>query len=499
MAKLRFAAEASPAIANSSKRCTVCGRAVAGGVSPLVRWEGCGHYACEPCAWRHAGAHSTLECPCGLAEEGAARNGGGGDGDSAGDAMGPAERKAASRARWERLPLECPSAADARGTELERRKFAALDALAAARLYVGASRPQRVERLLVAGAAGDLAAVTALVDAGANVEGTNVAGETALFLAAQYGKTMAVHKLAEWAGADVRREAHGGCTPLAAAAAGGHTDTLRALLRNGACVREDRGAKPWRLSAAQLARSRGHNEAAALLEEAADAVGFASLPAPIAPPLPLSARVTTLIPVGDAHAGAGSYYIDDAFDEGFLCALERLFCTLPSTRECGGADKAAAAATTIGGKLAKKAPGGPMRRHYSDAERLVSDALRRALSLLPEGSPTQAHTYSRFLHYTTGGEGMAPHVDLSKKKPYACSDVTDMGTTHTFLLYLRDTEIGGATVLLRRVMEQYCDADVRAAVRPRRNRLLLFPHPCPHAGEPVVAGHEKLLLRGELV
>ena len=94
---------------------------------------------------------------------------------------------------------------------------------------------------------------------------------------------------------------------------------------------------------------------------------------------------------------------------------------------------------------------------------------------------------------------MAPHVDLSKKKPYACSDVTDMGTTHTFLLYLRDTEIGGATVLLRRVMEQYCDADVRAAVRPRRNRLLLFPHPCPHAGEPVVAGHEKLLLRGELV
>ena len=57
---------------------------------------------------------------------------------------------------------------------------------------------------------------------------------------------------------------------------------------------------------------------------------------------------------------------------------------------------------------------------------------------------------------------------------------------------------GGKTVLLERVQPQPCQ--VLAAVQPKRGRLLLFPHVCPHRADEVLAeGLPKLLLRGEVV
>ena len=80
-------------------------------------------------------------------------------------------------------------------------------------------------------------------------------------------------------------------------------------------------------------------------------------------------------------------------------------------------------------------------------------------------------------------------------------------STHTFLLYLSDCHVGGETVLLREVGGVADTALVRGtadelerlgvidSVAPRRGRLLLFPHACPHAGAAVTA--PKILIRGE--
>ena len=113
---------------------------------------------------------------------------------------------------------------------------------------------------------------------------------------------------------------------------------------------------------------------------------------------------------------------------------------------------------------------------------------------------------------------MAPHVDLSKALDPVDSTWSDgtiggegvevagskpaMATTHTFLLYLRTCNAGGETALLREVksaagVEGAVGAESLAEVKPRRGRLLVFPHECPHAGRPVVDTN-KLVLRGEL-
>ena len=58
------------------------------------------------------------------------------------------------------------------------------------------------------------------------------------------------------------------------------------------------------------------------------------------------------------------------------------------------------------------------------------------------------------------------------------------------------------TVLLDKLPHESADGTtaVLAPVPPRRGRLLLFPHLCPHRADEVLAeGLPKLLLRGEIV
>ena len=100
-------------------------------------------------------------------------------------------------------------------------------------------------------------------------------------------------------------------------------------------------------------------------------------------------------------------------------------------------------------------------------------------------------TQMRFLQYAEVGGGLPPHVDLSRTR-------RDGRTSRcTFILYLTDCEAGGETVLLERIAQP---CRVHAAVTPRRGRLLLFPHLCPHLAREVVAeGLPKLLLRGEMI
>lgn len=83
---------------------------------------------------------------------------------------------------------------------------------------------------------------------------------------------------------------------------------------------------------------------------------------------------------------------------------------------------------------------------------------------------------------------LAKHVDL-------CRVENGERSTHTFILYLEDCAVGGETCLLK---DLSVAETVLATVQPKRARLLLFPHSCPHAGEEVV-DVPKLLIRGEVL
>jgi Rps23 Pro-64 3,4-dihydroxylase Tpa1-like proline 4-hydroxylase len=96
----------------------------------------------------------------------------------------------------------------------------------------------------------------------------------------------------------------------------------------------------------------------------------------------------------------------------------------------------------------------------------------------------------RFLNYADAGSALTPHVDL-----YKIDGTTGSRSTHTFILYLTDCAEGGETALLRDLQPS---SEVITKVFPRKGRLLLFPHACPHEGGKVIST-PKLLLRGEVM
>lgn len=108
----------------------------------------------------------------------------------------------------------------------------------------------------------------------------------------------------------------------------------------------------------------------------------------------------------------------------------------------------------------------------------------------PSNDTLQLHilAYMRFLEYDQVGGRLDPHTDGNK----ICED-TGRQSTHTMLLYLRDCDSGGETVLL----EKDNPPRVVEAVQPLRGRILLFPHPTLHEGASTV-DVPKLCLRAEI-
>lgn len=507
--------------------CQECGAEEA--YQPLA-WEPCGHFYCEPCFWAYLlddvpgeSERISLHCPaCGVRPPtGPGSNGKARDSEMAPPAtakpgvdwdcshcgysnfarrsdcrncghcwqaassdvaaiavapvstatllptveveLTPMERREASLQKWTALPLD--KCAD---QPLAKRfqKFQALDPEAAAAAWLGNSRNERTLELLKAGTAGDVRRLAALVEAGVNIDAQNEYGQNALFLAACHGHEPAVRILLA-SSADPEHIANGGSTSAVSAAAAGHSHVLLALRDAGADV--DRSGSEG-LSASEYMERINRSGAA-------DSAAVAPLFDP---------QVKTLIDIDRDHAGAGSCYLDGVFEEDFLCRLEDLFRCLPvapRTKDCSND-----------------------RSYFCDSEgwlrRGLAQALARACAVLgPESDAIvpveEAMAHMRFLHYSAVGGGLPPHVDLAR------TDASGQRSTHTFILYLTDCDMGGETVLLERIPEQSeaegptSSAPALAAVVPRRGRLLVFPHLCPHLARPVIEV-PKLLLRGEM-
>ncbi|KAL1510507.1 hypothetical protein AB1Y20_006811 [Prymnesium parvum] len=403
--------------------------------------------------------------------------------------------------------------------EKAKSRFTALPALEAALHKFGQlTEEQRREALEKGIGLGDTALVRGAIKSGFQVdEPINEYGQTMLHVAAMRGQVRVVDLLVQ-AKASLELPAAGGSTPATAAAAHGHWEALARLLDAGARAhsrppllpppsrhtpsgklliwwgetdatppppgadvdgRGSEGQPPLYyvlqhavMSLNECHAKEGSGEAssdASLRARAKLVIGKAPWPTtPACYP-----RLTHLIGKDDPHPGRGSLIIDDALPVAILDRLERLFHTLPVAprHKMGGLND---------------------RSYVCDADAWIRFHLQRAVQACDDPPlEGEAMPQMRFLIYNEAGGGLPPHYDLSR------TDLRQRTTTHTFILYLTDNRVGGETVLLQKLKQP---SGVRAEVTPRRGRLLLFPHGCPHLARQVVAeGLPKLLLRGEML
>jgi hypothetical protein len=238
-----------------------------------------------------------------------------------------------------------------------------------------------------------------------------------------------------------------------------------------------------------------------------------------------------------AHPGAGSVVIEEAISPQDVAALHALHATLPVapkdkpspidrayfadangwlasliSRAVEGALPVLAsggAATQLDGQSpAGDVPRPEGRQGAPDGKKLEEPRLGTG-GAAEEGGPRSPMVgwrctvvpLVRFLHYTSAGGSLPAHVDLCRVLAGGAR------TSHTFLLYLTDCEVGGETLLLSAREGDAAlapaggvapgDRSVVASVRPRRGRLLVTPHACPHLAAATTS--PKLVLRGELL
>jgi ankyrin repeat protein len=143
----------------------------------------------------------------------------------------------------------CDAATSDDVAEIERQIAAGADPNA----FEGTANGSPLQR---AALKGHIAAIAALLKAGARVDGENAYGVTPLIVAAGYGHTAAIDALVA-AGADVHRSRKDGDTALHWASRGGRLDAARVLLQAGARtdVRNNDGKRPIDMVRAPLACS----------------------------------------------------------------------------------------------------------------------------------------------------------------------------------------------------------------------------------------------------
>jgi E3 ubiquitin-protein ligase listerin len=317
----------------------------------------------------------------------------------------------------------------------------------------------------------DVARLRALFNAGVNLDVQNEYGQTCSHVAAFFDHTASLLFLASH-GADLQLAANDGSNVFTVVAARKHPGTLQVIeshLRRHHVISLnafDTMVNKSKLNADLPISSFSPPPCKEI------STALATTPSTTSGP-----KTTVLIPLDSPHDGAGSRIIDNAFHVSFLEKLDHIWKKMPVAPP----EKASC----------------NERGYFCDAEGWVMEEFRRVLSSsnmeINACSPTQAMPHIRFVNYPSTGGVLAPHIDLSR-----CHHIKHtLRSTFTFLLYLSDCNEGGETALLEHLPSIESSSPAIAAVKPKRGRLLLFPHVCPHEGCPVV-DCPKLFLRGEL-
>ena len=403
----------------------------------------------------------------------------------------PAERKAVIQARWRTRHFRDAheqQAVDAATTKKGQKGLRPMPPAVAMvkQLRHHCSAADTTGILLRAAGTGDMMWMRAVLVAGCDLEAGDECGQTAALLAAWRGHA-AVLELLHWAGADFDSATHAGITVPQAAVA------------------------PW----------AGKSKAAI-----ADCIGVIARQHPMLqkeedqPPLPAPPAgrlVTLLLPLALApHPGAGStLYVDNGLSEHFLSTLDGLHQQLVST---AGSSPLGSAAAEFSSRSYSDTSA--TRTYHCDVTRSIAGVLE-PLAAVALGKRVTMLSRCRFLCYHEVGGDMRPHVDLFKPLDEFDATGSLVKSTHTFMLHLADCHHGGETVFLSRINQApnlngaklvtgTLGDDVGAAAvatggggvlgaaAPRRGRLIVFPHMCPHSGLPV-QDVPKLFLRGELL
>ncbi|CAE8615607.1 unnamed protein product [Polarella glacialis] len=251
---------------------------------------------------------------------------------------------------------------------------------------LGSHQARRTLLLENAAARGDVEWLQALLEAGVEVDATNVFGQSALFVAAWRGHAKAVALLAHF-GADPTLPANGGCTPWRAAAAQGHRAVLRVL--GGTELSGDQGV-PCTGNPAASETTEGQLQA------------------------------QLLIPDSVPHPGAGSWLLECCVEENFLRRLDMLGQALPVP------------AMEVHRRAAQ-------RLFACDAEGWIVAQMQEVIRAAGYAE-VSVSPWLRFLRYKEAGARLASHVDYQWLPGYESSAFPGYApsggdTTHSFLLF----------------------------------------------------------------
>ena len=448
--------------------CYLCHRAVPPSFQLCVDGTLCGHVFCEPCWWKdmlenlHRETDDIVLCPvCTQSEPcrsqllSSQRGRGDPQGNEGNLVVEAARRSRLSLQKYLQLPLDSKAL---KKRKTKKSKVQECDSISAnwseaVSSSLGWNQAVRRDKFFGFVEKGVYHYVKGVLVNGIDLQVRNEYGQDALFVATLRGHTRVVELLL-YNGSDPNSAtSNGGLTAWSVAKANGNCEIASMLLRFGA------------------------NR-----EEACATRRFCALSLPVAFDNLSRCEATILIDRDVQHAGAGSFIVDKTVSDEVVNDLIDLSKTLPieeSNKE----------------RRNKLVPCS-VRSYFCDAELWISTLLEKALSAInPWHSSIDDDIYvfrhMRFLCYEEPSTVLAPHVDLCRVHP-----LTEKRSTHSFLLYLTDCAFGGETTLLQDLSTEGRGV-VLARVQPKRARLLVFPHACPHEGEAVV-DVPKLLIRGEI-
>ncbi len=408
----------------------------------LLLFRKCQHRICEACFWKdfleHIDRRGELDdvvvCPyCHTSSDTSEMN-------SENTHSTPQQRKVQSLSRFLALPLDRQALKSSPGKKkkLHEQEQWASSWTAAVMPSLGSTQTVRRDKFSSFVERNAVHYVRGCLYAGVDVDETNEYGQTALFVSAWRGNYEMTHLLLSY-GADPKLVPNDGISPFEISSRLGHM-RIRDLLQ----------------------------ESVELIDGSSPSDDFSTLSQPI------STVLSTLIAQSSDHPGAGSYTIDDALSIDQVEWLVHLHRRLP-----------------IDTAQKKKMGLCSERSYFCDASGHIQKALQA--TIVKAGfdvcDSIQVFPHMRFLDYSIVGTTLNPHVDICRVDP--CSGVR---STHTFIVYLNDCDEGGETCLLEDLSNS---SGILASISPKRGRLLLFPHNCPHEGKEVLTV-PKLLLRGEV-